>query len=191
MTIEDTIFKRYSPDFNKLKKYGFKKIDNTFVMEKLFKEDLSKVPQIVLYKPQTLAANVNKTLKLLGVDIDTYKAALLKYPSTLSYTPETVYKKVKIVQYYKQIKGENMEQLWLPTYSDANIYERMLKFLIEKSDNKKKPINRAGFVKYLLAQDKIYNLKIPSNELAKEFIEFAKAFSENNLGKQIFKFKII
>lgn len=42
MTIENTIFKRYSPDFNKLKKYGFEKIDNTFIIEKLFKEDLFK-----------------------------------------------------------------------------------------------------------------------------------------------------
>lgn len=38
MSIEDNIFKRYSPDFNKLKEYGFKNL----VLEKLFKNNLFK-----------------------------------------------------------------------------------------------------------------------------------------------------
>lgn len=38
MSIEDNIFKRYSPNFDKLEKYGFK----NFVLEKLFKDNLFK-----------------------------------------------------------------------------------------------------------------------------------------------------
>lgn len=38
MSIEDNIFKRYSPDFDKLKEYGFKNL----VLEKLFKNNLFK-----------------------------------------------------------------------------------------------------------------------------------------------------
>lgn len=42
MTIEDKLFKRYSPDFNKLERYGFKKNNDTFSIEKVFKDDLFK-----------------------------------------------------------------------------------------------------------------------------------------------------
>ena len=42
MTIEDKIFNRYSPDFKKLKDYGFKKVNNSFTIESLFKDDLFK-----------------------------------------------------------------------------------------------------------------------------------------------------
>lgn len=42
MNIEENIFRRYLPDFAKLKKYGFKENENTFVIEKLFKNDLFK-----------------------------------------------------------------------------------------------------------------------------------------------------
>ncbi len=39
MKIEENIFKRYSPDFNKLKKYGFKKHSNKYIFEKTFMDD--------------------------------------------------------------------------------------------------------------------------------------------------------
>lgn len=42
MSIEDKVFQRYSPDFNKLKEYGFKKSGSVFKIEKLFKDDLFK-----------------------------------------------------------------------------------------------------------------------------------------------------
>lgn len=42
MDIEDNIFKRYSADFDKLKKYGFKKKHKNFVLEKLFRDNLFK-----------------------------------------------------------------------------------------------------------------------------------------------------
>ncbi|MBR1619952.1 hypothetical protein IJ674_08670 [bacterium] len=42
MTIERNIFQRYSPDFKKLKDYGFKKVDDIFKIELLFKEGLFK-----------------------------------------------------------------------------------------------------------------------------------------------------
>ncbi len=42
MTIEENIFKRYVPDFKKLKDYGFKKVYNSFMLEILFKDNLFK-----------------------------------------------------------------------------------------------------------------------------------------------------
>lgn len=42
MTIEENIFKRYSPDFNKLKEYGFNKVNGDFSIEILFKKNLFK-----------------------------------------------------------------------------------------------------------------------------------------------------
>lgn len=47
MNIEEKIFQRYLPDFEKLKKYGFKKQQNTFVFEKLFKDNLFKAIIVV------------------------------------------------------------------------------------------------------------------------------------------------
>lgn len=38
----EKIFKRYSPDFDKLNKFGFKKVGDGFVIEKLFKDNLFK-----------------------------------------------------------------------------------------------------------------------------------------------------
>ena len=40
MTFEDNIFKRYSPDFENLKFFGFKKQKQNFIIEKHFKENL-------------------------------------------------------------------------------------------------------------------------------------------------------
>ena len=37
MTLEDKIFQRYSPNFDKLKEYGFVKDNNSFKLEKLYK----------------------------------------------------------------------------------------------------------------------------------------------------------
>lgn len=42
INIEDNIFKRYTPDFDKLKKYGFKKKQDSYQTEKLFKDNLFK-----------------------------------------------------------------------------------------------------------------------------------------------------
>lgn len=50
MTIEDKIFKRYSPDFDKLKKYGFKQSQDNFVIEKPFKGDSFKA--VIVVNPQ-------------------------------------------------------------------------------------------------------------------------------------------
>lgn len=40
MTIEDNIFKRYSPDFERLVGFGFKKQNRKFIIEKHFNDDL-------------------------------------------------------------------------------------------------------------------------------------------------------
>lgn len=42
MTIEENIFKRYLPDFKKLKDYGFIKNNDAFKLEKLFKDNMFK-----------------------------------------------------------------------------------------------------------------------------------------------------
>lgn len=42
MNIEDKIFKKHSINYDKLEKYGFKKKDNKFIIEKLFKDNLFK-----------------------------------------------------------------------------------------------------------------------------------------------------
>ncbi len=40
--IEDSVFKRYTPDFDKLKKYGFRKKQDYYFIEELFKDNLFK-----------------------------------------------------------------------------------------------------------------------------------------------------
>lgn len=47
MTLEDKIFQRYSPNFDKLKEYGFVKDNNSFKLEKLFKDDLFKAVIVI------------------------------------------------------------------------------------------------------------------------------------------------
>ncbi len=43
MTIEDNIFKRFTPDFEKLKEYGFSKNGDNYIFEKTFLNDEFKV----------------------------------------------------------------------------------------------------------------------------------------------------
>ena len=47
MTIEENIFKRYSPDYDKLKKYGFMKTNNGFSIEKQFRNNLFKAVIVI------------------------------------------------------------------------------------------------------------------------------------------------
>lgn len=47
MNIEDKIFQRYSPDFNKLEKYGFRKNDYCFKYDKLFKNGVFKAVIVI------------------------------------------------------------------------------------------------------------------------------------------------
>lgn len=47
MNIEDKVFQRFSPDFDKLEKYGFIKEHNNFKLEKLFKDDLFKAVIVI------------------------------------------------------------------------------------------------------------------------------------------------
>lgn len=59
MSIEDSIFERYSPDFYKLEKYGFKKNKDGFSIEKLFKDNAFKA-----------AIQVNTEGKVFGIVYD-------------------------------------------------------------------------------------------------------------------------
>ena len=47
MSIESNVFKKYSPDYKKILKYGFKKIQSKYVIEKFFKNNLFKASIIV------------------------------------------------------------------------------------------------------------------------------------------------
>ncbi len=47
MTIENKIFQRHSPNFDKLKEYGFIKDNNCFKLEKLFRDDLFKAVIVI------------------------------------------------------------------------------------------------------------------------------------------------
>lgn len=47
MIIEDNIFKRYTPDFDKLEKYGFNKVKNSYKIEKMFKDNFFKAIIVV------------------------------------------------------------------------------------------------------------------------------------------------
>jgi len=57
MTIEGDIFKRYTPDFEKLEKYGFKKNKDCFLFEKLFKNNLFRAA-IIIKRDGTVSGTV-------------------------------------------------------------------------------------------------------------------------------------
>lgn len=60
MIIEDEIFKRYSPDFKTLDKYGFKENKDDFSFEKLFKNG-EFIAKIVITKSGKIRGNVYET----------------------------------------------------------------------------------------------------------------------------------
>ncbi len=47
MTIEENIFKRYSPDYEKLKKHGFIKTAEGFILDRVFYKDLFKAVLVI------------------------------------------------------------------------------------------------------------------------------------------------
>lgn len=141
-------------------------------------------------KPETISENIKKTATLLGIPQNEFTEAALKRPPLFSLKPENIVKKVKIIQFYKEIQNKKTDKIVISMRSDKSLYEIILTYLVKKTDKVNAAMNKNEFVKYLKSSNSIYNFELPRNELAKEFIDFAKEFSDTNLNKQIFKFKI-
>ena len=141
-------------------------------------------------KSETIADNINRTAEILHLDIKEFTLSVLKQPPLFCQKPETMAKKVKIIQYYKQIQNKESDRMVIPTHSDGWLYENILNYLVRTADGRKFAIKKSEFIKYLKESREMYHFEIPANEVAKDFIKFALEFAEKNLGRQIFSFKI-
>jgi len=167
-------------------------ISNLFQIEsKDYIQVALKQPQLFYQKPATIMRNINTTSNLLQIGSKDLIQAALKMRTLFCMKPETIVKKVRIIQYYKQIQHKKSDKIVFCQDSDSILYRNILNYLIRKSDGLKKAIPKKEFVEYLENKNKVYNLEIPENELAQEFIQFAEKFSKENFGKQIFFFKIL
>ena len=149
-----------------------------------------KQPPLFYQKPETIAENINRTAKILKIEPQNYIQAALKRPQLFYQKPENIVKKIRIIQYYKQIQNKKPDKIIFSTNADSTLFEMILNYLVKKSDGLKSAINKNEFADYLKNSGKTYNFEIPANELAEEFIQYAKAFAQNKTGKQIFSFKI-
>ena len=147
-------------------------------------------PPIFVLKPTTIAESIKRTANLLEIEPKNFIKTALKYPQLFCLKPESIVKKVRIIQYYNKIQNKNFNKITTSLQADSYLYEKILTYLVKKADGLRSIINRKEFREYLRKNSKTYHLEIPDNELAKEFIRFAEEFSEKNLGKQIFYFKI-
>ena len=151
----------------------------------------TKHPQLLYQKPKTIITNISKTAKLLNLGIEDIVKLGFKYPQIFCQKPETTAKKVKIVEYYKQIQNKKSGKLVIANVSAKSMYERILNYLVKDFDKLKTFVQKDAFVEYLRKTDKTYEFKIPLSEFTDEFIKFAKEFSKKNFGKQIFSFHVI
>ena len=147
-------------------------------------------PQLFYQKPKTIAENIYRTAKLLKIEPQNYIQAAIKRPPLFCQKPENIVKKIRIIQYYKQIQNKKPNKIIFSTNADSTLFEKILNYLVKKSDGLKSAINKNEFADYLKNSGKTYNFEIPANELAEEFIQYAKEFAQNKTGKQIFTFKI-
>ena len=151
----------------------------------------TKHPQLLYQKPKTIITNISKTAKLLNLGIEDIVKLGFKYPQIFCQKPETTAKKVKIVEYYKQIQNKKSGKLVIANVSAKSMYERILNYLVKDFDKLKTFVQKDAFVEYLRKTDKTYEFKIPLSEFTDELIKFAKEFSKKNFGKQIFSFHVI
>ena len=171
-----------------------KKLNNASKLLQITPEDFIqaafKQPALFLQKPETIFDNVSKNSKLLGINPKDFTENALKMPQLFCLKPETLVKKVKIIQYYKKIQNKDSNKIVTSLQTDGKLYETILNYLVKKSDGLKTAIDKKNFVRYLSNSNRIYNFEIPNHEVAVDFVEFAKEFSDKNFGKQIFSFKI-
>lgn len=160
------------------------------ISQKDFIQAALKHPTLFYLKPETIAENVTKSAKLINLSTKEYNTLALKKPTLFYLKPETIAKKANLIRYYKQIQNKSTTKTVIYLNSDQVLYETILNYLVKKADKLSAAINKNEFIEYLKKADKIYNLEIPANEIAQDFIKFTKEFSAKNFGKQIFSIKI-
>lgn len=156
----------------------------------LIKNMLLNNTYLLSYPPEKLFQNLDKTAEGLELEPELFIQAAIKQPSIFYIKSETIAENIQILQYYKQIQNKDFDRVVISTCSNRYLYENILNYLVKQSDGLNAAINKNKFIKYLKESGKMYNFEIPANELADDFMEFARKFAEKNLGKQIFSFKV-
>jgi len=173
----------------------FDNIDATAKLLQLESKEVAKVAlkQLSLFsqKPETILDNINRTSNLLQIETKEFIQSAIQHPQLFYQKPKTIVQKVRIIQYYKQVQNKKSDEIVFLFSSDNVLYGKILNYLVKKSDGLKRAIDKKEFIKYLENKNKVYNFEIPKNEVAQGFIQFAKKFSKEHFGKQIFLFKIL
>ena len=147
-------------------------------------------PNLFLQKPETLDSNITKIAKNFNVEKSEIINLGKNYPFLFILNPETSIKKIKLSQYYKEIKGLKDDKLSFSTVGTDKFYERNILYLVKKS-LKNNSITEKNYKDFIISNPNIaYEFELPKNELNEEFIEFTKNFFKKHTKKCNIKFII-
>ena len=104
--------------------------------------------------------------------------------------PENSAKKIKLSEYYNEIKGEKDNKMRFSSSTQEVFFEQNLAYLVKKSFDCK-GITKTNFAEYITANpDRIYEFELPESEFNEEFMQFTNDYFNNLVGKCNVKFVI-
>ena len=170
---------------------NIKNSSNLFnITEKEFIKAALKQPQLFYQKTETLNNNVSRLAELLNLEKNEILQLGQNSPSMLISNPENLIKKIRIQQYYKEIKGKNNDKFVLIFNSIDRIYNKILTYLI-KTNATDCIVSAKNYVDYVNSHpEKIYEFKLPKSEFNEDFIKFTKDFFMKHTKKCNVKFLI-
>lgn len=124
MNLESKTFQRYSPDFGKLEKYGFIKENNSFKLEKIFKDDLFKAV-IVINSDEQISGTVydlendDEFLPLKVEGINAQGAFVGEIRGAYEKILEDIKEKCFIKKYYIYPQSNRIANLVIEKYGNA------------------------------------------------------------------------
>ena len=114
-------------------------------------------------------------------------------PVIFSLKPENLYENYKAYNYYQKIQHKKPSDEIITT-SKTVIYRKMIFALLKRQHSEVVPINiiNFNFEEFLKTNsNNHFTLKIPQDETAQDFIQYATRISKEVTGKNIFEFNII
>ena len=176
MTIESNIFKKYTPDFKKLKKYGFIKKKEDFIFEKIFEKGEFKA-EIIISKAgevfgRVFEAETNE--EFLPLRVETQQGSYVgeireEYKKILTEIRDNCFSK----NYFISNQANRIAHLIISKYGDepAFMWEKFPDYGVFKNSESSKWYGMIGDIDYSkLGKDnknfvEILNIKLDKDEI--------------------------
>ena len=149
------------------------------------------VPPLFTQKPESLKKNIEDLAKELDTDVIEIKELAINNPIIFVLKPKNTAKKIKLFQYYNEIKDNiRCTNSFSPSSSDV-IYKKILAYLIKSFTNDKN-ITQKNFLNYIISNPNInYEFQLPKSEFNEDFMRFTKDFFMKHIKKCNVKFVIV